>query len=59
MVHQVVINVLSDQTGRTITIEQAAPEKPQAEKEPKGKKRANRVPRRKRLPVNRNQQLFP
>ena len=38
MVHQVVINVLSDQTGRTITIEQAAPEKPQAEKEPKGKK---------------------
>ena len=56
MVHQVVINVLSDQTGRTITIEQAAPEKPQAEKEPKGK---NRVPRRKRLPVNRNQQPFP
>ena len=40
MVHQVVINVLSDQTGRTITIEQAAPEKPQAEKEPKGKKNA-------------------
>ena len=41
MVHQVVINVLSDQTGRTITIEQAAPEKPQAEKEPKGKKTRN------------------
>ena len=38
LVHQVVINVLSDQTGRTITIEQAAPEKPQAEKEPKEKK---------------------
>ena len=46
MVHQVVINVLSDQTGRTITIEQATPEKPQAEKEPKGKK--TRKPRAKK-----------
>lgn len=46
MVHQVVINVLSDQTGHTITIEQAAPEKPQAEKEPKGKK--TRKPRAKK-----------
>lgn len=46
MIHQVVINVLSDQTGRTITIEQAAPEKPQAEKEPKGKK--TRKPRAKK-----------
>ena len=46
MVHQVLINVLSDQTGRTITIEQAAPEKPQAEKEPKGKK--TRKPRAKK-----------
>ena len=46
MVHQVVINVLSDQTGRTITIEQAAPEKPPAEKEPKGKK--TRKPRAKK-----------
>ena len=46
MVHQVVINVLSDQTGRTTTIEQAAPEKPQAEKEPKGKK--TRKPRAKK-----------
>ena len=46
MVHQVVINVLSDQTGRTITIEQAAPEKPQDEKEPKGKK--TRKPRAKK-----------
>ena len=46
MVHQVVINVLSDQTGRTITIEQAAPEKPQAEKEPKGKN--TRKPRAKK-----------
>lgn len=46
MVHQVVINVLSDQTGRTITIEQTAPEKPQAEKEPKGKK--TRKPRAKK-----------
>ena len=46
MVHQVVINVLSDQTGRTLTIEQAAPEKPQAEKEPKGKK--TRKPRAKK-----------
>ena len=46
MVHQVVINVLSDQTGRTITIEQAASEKPQAEKEPKGKK--TRKPRAKK-----------
>ncbi|MFS0847437.1 MAG: DNA topoisomerase 3 [Parabacteroides merdae] len=46
MVHQVVINVLSDQTGRTITIEQAAPEKPHAEKEPKGKK--TRKPRAKK-----------
>lgn len=46
MVHQVVINVLSDQTGRTITIDQAAPEKPQAEKEPKGKK--TRKPRAKK-----------
>ena len=46
MVHQVVINVLSDQTGRTITIEQAAPEKPQADKEPKGKK--TRKPRAKK-----------
>ena len=46
MVHQVVINVLSDQTGRTITIEQAATEKPQAEKEPKGKK--TRKPRAKK-----------
>ncbi len=46
LVHQVVINVLSDQTGRTITIEQAAPEKPQAEKEPKEKK--PRKPRAKK-----------
>ncbi len=46
MVHQVVINVLSDQTGRTITIEQAAPEKPQSEKEPKEKK--PRKPRAKK-----------
>ena len=46
MVHQVVINVLSEQTGRAITIEQAAPEKPQAEKEPKGKK--TRKPRAKK-----------
>ena len=46
MVHQVVINVLSDQTGRTITIEQTAPEKPQAEKEPKEKK--TRKPRAKK-----------
>ena len=46
MVHQVVINVLSDQTGRTITIEQAAPEKPQTEKEPKGEK--TRKPRAKK-----------
>lgn len=38
MVHQVVINVLSDQTGRTITIEQSAPEKKQTEKAPKEKK---------------------
>ena len=48
MVHQVVINVLSDQTGRTITIEQAAPEKPQPKRSRKGKKRANRVPRREK-----------
>ncbi len=46
MVHQVVINVLSDQTGRTITIEQAAPEMPQTEKEPKGEK--TRKPRAKK-----------
>ena len=46
MVHQVVINVLSDQTGRTITIEQTAPEKPQAKKEPKEKK--PRKPRAKK-----------
>ena len=49
MVHQVVINVLSDQTGRTITIEQAVPEKPQSEKgskEPKEKK--PRKPRAKK-----------
>ena len=46
MVHQVVINVLSDQTGRTITIEQAAPEKPPAEKEPKGEN--TRKPRAKK-----------
>ena len=46
MVHQVVINVLSDQTGRTIKIEQAAPEKPQTEKEPKGEK--TRKPRAKK-----------
>ena len=46
MVHQVVINALYDKTGRTITIEQAAPEKPQAEKEPKGKK--TRKPRAKK-----------
>ncbi|MBP3518296.1 MAG: DNA topoisomerase 3 [Parabacteroides sp.] len=46
MVHQVVINVLSDQTGRTITIEQASPEKPQPEKEPKEKK--PRKPRAKK-----------
>lgn len=37
MVHQVVINVLSDQTGRTITIEQTAPEKPQAKRNRKKK----------------------
>ena len=58
MVHQVVINVLSDQTGRTITIEQAAPEKPQAEKEPKGKKTRKPRAKKERLPVNRNQQPF-
>ena len=46
MVHQVVINVLSDQTGRTITIEQAAPEKPKTEKEAKEKK--PRKPRAKK-----------
>lgn len=46
MVHQVVINVLSDQTGRTITIEKADPEKPQAEKETKEKK--PRKPRAKK-----------
>lgn len=46
MVHQVVINVLSDQTGRTITIEKADPEKPQAEKETKEKK--SRKPRAKK-----------
>lgn len=46
MVHQVVINVLSDQTGRTITIEQAVPEKPKTEKEAKEKK--PRKPRAKK-----------
>lgn len=46
MVHQVVLNVLSDQTGRTITIEQAAPEKPQTEKVQKEKK--PRKPRAKK-----------
>ncbi|WP_455643393.1 DNA topoisomerase 3 [Parabacteroides sp.] len=46
MVHQVVINVLSDQTGRTITIEKTDPEKPQAEKETKEKK--PRKPRAKK-----------
>ena len=46
MVHQVVINVLSDQTGRIITIEKADPEKPQAEKETKEKK--PRKPRAKK-----------
>ena len=49
MVNQVVINVLSDQTGRTITIEQAPTEKPKAEKEPKEKK--PRKPRAKKQPV--------
>lgn len=46
MVHQVVLNVLSDQTGRTITIEQAAPENPQTEKVQKEKK--PRKPRAKK-----------
>lgn len=46
MVHQIVINVLSDRTGRTITIEQAAPENPKTEKEPKEKK--PRKPRAKK-----------
>ena len=55
MVHQVVINVLSDQTGRTITIEQAAPEKPQAEKEPKGKK--TRKPRAKKEKDSRSTEI--
>lgn len=50
MVHQVVINVLSDQTGRTITIAETSSktnntEKPQAKKEPKEKK-----PRKSRAP---------
>ncbi|MDO4755482.1 MAG: DNA topoisomerase III, partial [Parabacteroides sp.] len=45
----VVINVLSDQTGRTITIEQTPPEKPKAEKEVKEKK--PRKPRTKKQPV--------
>ncbi len=53
LVHQVVLNVLSDQTGRTITIEQAAPEKPQAEKEPKEKK--PRKPRAKKEPATAQQ----
>ena len=43
MVHQVVLNVLSDQTGRSITIEQV---QPKAEKEPKEKK--PRKPRAKK-----------
>lgn len=50
MVHQVVINVLSDQTGRTITIAETSSktnntEKPKAKKEPKEKK-----PRKPRAP---------
>jgi DNA topoisomerase-3 len=49
MVNQVVINVLSDQTGRTITIDQTPPEKPKAEKEVKEKK--PRKPRVKKQPV--------
>ena len=43
MVHQVLLNVLSDQTGRSITIEQV---QPKAEKEPKEKK--PRKPRAKK-----------
>ena len=46
MVHQIVIHVLSDQTGRTITIEQTPPEPPKTEKEPKEKK--PRKPRAKK-----------
>ena len=49
MVNQVVINVLSDQTGRTITIDQTPPEKPKAEKEVNEKK--PRKPRVKKQPV--------
>lgn len=59
MVHQVVINVLSDQTGRTITIEQAARKSPKPKKSRKKRNRASRVPKRKRQPVNRKKKTFP
>jgi DNA topoisomerase-3 len=49
MANQVVINVLSDQTGRTITIDQTPPEKPKTEKEVKEKK--PRKPRAKKQSV--------
>lgn len=44
MVHQVVINVLSDQSTRTITIEEAAKEAPKEEK----KEKKPRKPRAKK-----------
>ena len=51
MVHQVVINVLSDQSTRTITIEEAAKEAPKEEKkEKKNKKQGNNAEKHK--PVN-------
>lgn len=50
MVQQVVVNVLSDQTGRTITFEEATKEKPKSSPEPKEKK--PRKPRaKKEVPV--------
>lgn len=63
MVHQVVINVLSDQTGRRITIEATAPkgasEKSQPEKDAKDKEPKEKKPRKPRTPKVEKPALTP
>lgn len=54
MVHQVVLNVLSDQTGRTITVEtkpQETPAKEKGEKSEEKKEKKERKPRKKADPL--------
>ena len=60
MVHQVVINVLSDQSTRTITIEEAAKEAPKEEKRnPQAACKKEEAPKEKAVPNNRQNRFAP